>query len=82
MIRLVYYDNVFVGFFTDDDCFWYLYEWLCDSDGVCNVISVDEDQLNFSNDIKDFNKMVAQFGSVELGCAELSVSVNYDDTLD
>ncbi len=78
-INLVYHNNKLVGIITDDDCFWYMYEWLSESDGVCNAVAVDKKNLCISDDISDFNKMVAKFGSVELKYADISIGVNYDD---
>lgn len=80
-VNLIYYDGIFVGLITDDECFWYLYEWLSDSDGVCNIVSVDKNRFNMLDDFRDFNRMVAKFGTVELKYAEVSVGINYDDTL-
>lgn len=65
----------------DSESFWYLYEWLSDADGVCNVVTLSKSNVIFVDDIEDFNKMVAQFGEVEITRSKMQLKMCYDDNL-
>ena len=72
---IIYYNNKLLGILSDSESFWYLYEWLSDSNGVCNVVTVSKDMVDIPEDFEDFNKMVASYGEVE------SIKILYDDNL-
>lgn len=81
-VYLIYYDNNFVALIDDDESFWFLYERLSDSDGVCNVVHVDREQINIPDEFLNFNRIVSQFGSVSLDLMKISVGIDYDDALE
>ena len=80
-IYLIYYNNKLVGMLQDSESFWYLYEWLLDSNGVCNIVTVSKDMVDISDDFKDFNKMVAGYGEIEISRSRVSIDILYDDNL-
>lgn len=80
-IYLIYYDGNFLGLIRDSESFWYLYEWLSDSDGVCNVISVDDKMLDMPDSIQNFEKLVSQHGEVDINRSKICLRMLYDDNL-
>ena len=80
-VYLLYYNGKFLGMLSDSESFWYLYEWLSESDGVCNVVTVSKSMVDIPEDIQDFNKLVAEHGEVEITRSRMSVQICYDDNL-
>ena len=80
-IYLIYYNGKFLGLIRDSESFWYLYEWLSDSDGVCNVISVDDKMLDMPDSIQNFEKLVSQHGEVSINRSKICLRMLYDDNL-
>ena len=80
-IYLIYYNNIVIGMLQDSESFWYLYEWLSESDGVCNVVTVSKSNVNFVDGIENFNTMVAKYGEVEISRSKLEIKMDYDDSL-
>ena len=80
-IYLIYYNNRFLGMLADSESFWYLYDWLSDANGVCNVVSVKRDQVDIPESCENFNKMVAQYGELEISRSRISFTMLYDDEL-
>ena len=80
-IYLIYYNGKFLGLIRDSESFWYLYEWLSDSDGVCNVISVDDKMLDMPDSIQNFEKLVSQHGEVSINRSKICFRMLYDDDL-
>lgn len=80
-VYLIYYNNKFVGMLQDSESFWYLYEWLSDANGVCNVVTVSKSDVVIPEDVEDFNKMVATHGEVEISRSKVSIKILYDDEL-
>lgn len=80
-IYLIYFCGKFIGMLTDSESFWYLYEWLSDSEDPVNVVTVDKDMLDMPQDVKDFNKMVSRYGEVTLERSKMCIRLSYDDNL-
>lgn len=80
-IFLLYYDGKFLGMLSDSESFWYLYEWLSELNGVCNVVTVSKSMVDIPEDIQDFNKLVAEHGEVEITRSRVSIEILYDDNL-
>ena len=80
-IYLIYYNNKFLGMLQDSESFWYLYEWLSDSNGVCNVVTISKSRVTFLDNIENFNEMVSHYGEVELSRSKLEIKMCYDDEL-
>lgn len=80
-IYLIYYNGNFLGLIRDSESFWYLYEWLSDSDGVCNVVSVDDEMLDMPDSIQNFEKLVSQHGEVSINRSKICLRMLYDDNL-
>lgn len=80
-IYLIYYNGNFLGLIQDSESFWYLYEWLSDSDGVCNVISVDDKMLDIPDSIQNFEKLVSQHGEVDINRSRICIRMLYNDHL-
>lgn len=78
---IIYYNNKLLGILSDSEAFWYLYEWLSDSNGVCNVVTMSRDMVDIPVDFEDFNKMVAGYGEVEISRSRVSIEILYDDNL-
>jgi len=80
-IYLLYYNGKFLGMLSDSESFWYLYEWLSESDGVCNVVTISKDMVDIPDDIQNFNELIAEHGEVEISRSTMSVRILYDDNL-
>ena len=80
-IYIIYYNGKFLGMIEDSETFWYLYEWLSDSDGTCNVVTISKDMVDIPSNFSDFNKMVAEYGEVNISHSKIFVSLCYDDNL-
>ena len=80
-VYMIYYNGKLLGILQDSESFWYLYEWLCDSDGVCNIVTVSKSALDIPEDVEDFNKMVAGHGEVEISRSKVAISILYNDDL-
>lgn len=80
-IYLIYYNNDLVGIIRDSESFWYLYDWLNDSNGVCNVVTVSKDDVVFVDGMDKFNKLCARHGEVSISRSKINIEVCYDDNL-
>lgn len=80
-VYVIYYNNKLLGILQDSESFWYLYEWLLDSNGVCNVVTINKDMVDIPEDFEDFNKMVAQYAEVKISRSRMSIEILYDDNL-
>lgn len=80
-IYIIYYNNKLLGILSDSESFWYLYEWLSDSNGVCNVVTVSKDMVDIPENFEEFNKMIAEHGEVVISRSKLSVVLSYNDEL-
>lgn len=80
-IYLLYYNGKFLGMLSDSESFWYLYEWLSELDGVCNVVTISKDMVDIPDDIQNFNKLIAEHGEVEISRSTMCVRILYDDNL-
>jgi hypothetical protein len=80
-VYVIYYNNKLLGILSDSESFWYLYEWLCDSNGVCNIVTISKDMVDIPPTFSDFNKMVAEHGEVEISRSKMLIRLSYDDNL-
>ena len=80
-VYLIYYNGRFLGMLSDSESFWLLYEWLSESDGICNVVTVSKDMVDIPEYIQDFNKLIAEHGEVEISRSRICLGLQYDDNL-
>ena len=80
-VYVIYYNNKLLGVLADSESFWYLYEWLSDSDGVCNIVTVSKSMFEIPENFEDFNKLVAEHGEVSITRSKICLKIHYDDNL-